>query len=211
MGNPPPEDKSRGYEIPIVFHDTAEFDMAADLGYKDTAPPGEFTYGEYIHHFTEFDCSQRAEEGGEVALRLTLPLPASEPSPALARHVSEILYALHEYDKVLGGKGLGLDRAASRSGGEWLSLVLRPNGQQGAINRFRRMAEQLGSPITDAPPEAPNNAASNGILADLASLWEQLGHQQENGATRTPDLIVPRERVRRYHVRFALVSHPRPA
>lgn len=203
MSDPSSVDKNRGSELPFLWHEST-FDVAADLGQKDAVPTGQFTRCEHIHVLTEFDCSQRSEEGGEVSLRLTFHLPAGESSPPLVRDVSEFLSALHEYDKALGGKGLGLDRAASRAGDGWLSLVLRPNDQHGAADRFRRMAEQLGSPLTDAPPQAPNNSTSNAILADVASQWEQSGHQSGNGAARTPDLSVPRIRVGRYRVQFVL-------
>jgi hypothetical protein len=121
-----PSEKNRESDLPFIWHES-EFDVAADLGCKDAMPTGEFTRGEYIHHFTEFDCSERVQENGAVALRLTFHLQAGEASPSLARDISELLHALHEYDKALGGKGLGLDRAAGRAGEGWLSVVLRPN------------------------------------------------------------------------------------
>ena len=205
-----PSDQNGESDLPFLWHES-NFDVAADLGYKDTVPTAEFTQGEYIHHQSEFDCSQRVEESGEVALRLTFHAGVGESSSALARDVSELLNALHEYDRAVGGKGLGFDGAASRAGAGWLSLVLRPSDQHGAADRFRQMAELLGSPITDAPPEAANDPVPNGILADVASLWEQTGHQRANGTAKTPDLMIPREQVGRYRVRFALVSRPHAA
>ena len=205
-----PSDKNRACDLPFLWHES-DFDVAADLGYKDTVDTAEFTPCEYIHHQTELDCSQRVEEGGAVALRLTFHLQAGESSPSIACDVSELLYALHEFDRALGGEGLGLDRDASQASDGWLSLVLRPNDQHGAADRFRRMAEQLGSPITDAPPKAANDSVANGIFAEVVSLWEQSGHQQANGATRTPDLVLPRQRVGQYRVQFALVSRPHGA
>jgi len=205
MGTPTPEDPSRAHEIPIVLHETAEFDVASDLGYKGAAAGGGFTRCEHLHPLMDFDCSQQVEEDSEVALRLTFHLQDCQPSPSLARDVLELLYALHEYDKALGGRGLGLERTRSRAGDGTLSLVLRPNERHGAADRFRRMAEQLGSPITADLPEAPSDPIPNNILADVASLWEQTGLQQGDGATETPDLTVPRERVRGYRVQFALV------
>jgi hypothetical protein len=65
MGTPTPEDKSRCYEIPIVFHDTAEFDVANELGYKNGVPTGEFSTSEFTHNLTEFDCSRQFEKNGE--------------------------------------------------------------------------------------------------------------------------------------------------
>lgn len=142
MGAPTPEGQSRGYEIPIVLHETAEFDVAAELGHKEAVPAGSFTRYEKLHPQTEFDCSQQIEESGEVALRLFFHFSAAEPVQFLVRTVSELLQALHVYDKALGGQGLGLDRTASQSGDGWLALVLRPNDQQRAADRFRRMAER---------------------------------------------------------------------
>lgn len=70
----PPKDQSRGYEIPIVLHDMAEFDVAADLGYQGVATAGGLTRYEQLHPLTEFDCSQRIEEDGEITQAVPLPL-----------------------------------------------------------------------------------------------------------------------------------------
>ena len=205
MGASSPEDPTRGYEIPIVLHGITEFDVAADLGCKDTVPVGEFTRCEHIHLLTEFDCSQPVEKGEAVALRLIFDLLAGESSPSLSPDVSELLYELHEYDKKLGGGGLDLDLSASRGGDGRLSLVLRPNEQQGAADRFRRMAEQLESPITDGLPEGPTDSTPNSLLADIASRWEKTGLQQSNGVAGTSDLMTSRDRLRGYGVQFELV------
>lgn len=61
MNVPTPEDQSRDYKTPMVLHETAEFDVAADLGYEGNAPVGGFTRCEELHPVTEFDCSQQRQ------------------------------------------------------------------------------------------------------------------------------------------------------
>ncbi len=204
MGAPAPEDRSRGCEIPIVLHEAAEFDVASEQGYNGGAAAGEWTRREHLHPPAQFDCSEPVGNVG-AALRVTFHLPAGEAEPSLASEVVELIHALHEYDKALGGRGLGLDRSASRAVGGRLSLVLRPNQPQGAVDRFRRIAEQLGSPLTRGLPDASTGAAPNGVLADVASRWEGAQRQPTDGATGTPDLTTPLDRVRGYQVEFVLV------
>jgi hypothetical protein len=58
MGAPSPHDGARGYETPIVLHETAEFDATPAPNPDGAAAVGNFSRCERLHPLTEFDCSQ---------------------------------------------------------------------------------------------------------------------------------------------------------
>jgi hypothetical protein len=59
MAAPTPENGARGYEIPIVLHETTEFDASPDPAPGDA---GGLTRCDELLPLTEFDCSQQAEK-----------------------------------------------------------------------------------------------------------------------------------------------------
>jgi hypothetical protein len=61
MGAPSPPNGAKAHEIPIVLHETAEFDATAPKPIDGEAVGG-LTRCERLHALTEFDCSQEVGE-----------------------------------------------------------------------------------------------------------------------------------------------------
>lgn len=66
--------------------------------------------------------------------------PASPPQDP-AQHVADVVHALGQFDRSLGGHGLTVDRERSTNADDRLALVLWPIKVTGAAERFRAMAE----------------------------------------------------------------------
>src|SRR5205085_224103 len=92
-------------------------------------------------------------------IAITFRYDPANPSADPAQEIADVVLALDQYDRSLGGCGLVLDSARSATSKEQVYLIVRPVESKGAAERFRQMAQVLGCPLEQGPlqPRAPRS------------------------------------------------------
>jgi hypothetical protein len=206
-----PSERDRDYDVPVVWHGGTEFDASADRTAGANVPVGGLERCDMVLPATELDASHLVGAPSGVALSLTFHFDAGAIPTSLTQDVLELLDALHEYDKSLGGQGLSLNRSLSRAGEGCLTVVLRPNERKGAWMRLQQMAEQLGVPAAEGPGEVPTTPSATEVIADVISQLERRrqtdsGALAGNGSREPPHLRALGDCARKYRMEFQLIG-----
>ena len=141
--------------------------------WNDADPAGKWTTGRFVKKSlvrpaVEVDCSGWPEPP-TLSIELTLSSESTVDPVQLAFGLLDVLDAVNELDRALGGTGL--TRVAGQQINGAVTLTLAPAQQSGAADRIRRISEQHQPADTDYRDSAPRSCE---------------GHQSTSCLNQTP-------------------------
>jgi hypothetical protein len=125
---------------------------------------GRFVKQSLVRPAVEVDCSGWPE-CATVCLEMTLEPGATVDAVQLAFGLFDVLKAVNDLERALGGTGLTKVAAGQANG--TVTLVLAPEQQTGAADRIRQLCERVNG-VTEGTPKLPLPTVMKTIRARVA-------------------------------------------